>query len=152
MPYKERGLEMHLIGFSHHYNKLYGQSFGTLVAVKRVRIDEYFPIMGLCYDTKYEEIKEEVGSGITHGYTFQKLLNGEYVQLLFMGNNQIPFTTYRQVPPNYKPWRNRKPRTYKKTIPYSDLIGKHFAFKYKGEQMDREIKKAILRDAVKIFA
>ena len=136
---EERNEVMHIIGFSHHYNKLHAQTHGTLIAVKRVTIDERFPVHGLCYDTKYETVKGDVNKGITHGYEFMRLPSGNYLQLIFIGDQQIPFTTYRRVPEKYKSWKNRKPRCYKKSIPYSDLIGQDFAFKFKGEKLPRSL-------------
>ena len=143
---------MHLLGFSHHYDKLCGQTYGTLIAIQRVTIDENFPVRGLCYDTKYEYVKEDVGSGATHGYGFEKFLNGECLQLIFLGNYQIPFTTYRQVPSNYQQREVYAPRSFVKSIPYSELIGHQFLFKFKGEKLTRKMKGMLLRDPVKIFA
>ena len=145
---------MHIIGFSHHYKKLQGQTHGTLIAVNRVTIDEHFPMLGLCYDTKYETIGEfGIHLGRQHGYDYARLKNGEYLQIVFIGNLQIPFTTYRNIPKDYAPLKD-KPHYYRKSVPYSDLIGQSFAFKFKGEKLPKSIydpKKYNPKDCVKIF-
>ena len=45
---------MNIIGFSHKYVKLRGQSYGTLLAVQKVTVDENFPTDGIWWDTLYE--------------------------------------------------------------------------------------------------
>ena len=143
---------MHIIRFPHHYSKLHGQDRATLIAVKCVTVDERFPVQGLCYDTKYEICKGDINTGFTHGYEFARLKEGEYLQLVFMGNQQIPFTTYRKIPKWYEPLR--KTRTYRKTVPYSDLIGETFVIKYKGKKLPRKLATALKKKSetpVKIF-
>ena len=151
---RERKVEMHIIGFSHHYSKLHAQTHGMLISVTRVTIDERFPVHVLCYDTMYETVKGDVNKGVTHGYEFMRIPSGDYLQLIFIGDQQIPFTTYRKIPEKYKSWKNRKPRCYKRSIPYSDLIGQDFAFKFKGEKLPHIFAKQICKcegGCVKIF-
>lgn len=115
-----------IIGFSHDYVKLHGQTHGTLISVKLVDVDKEFPPKeGLEYDTEYTDLKDING--------YYVLDNGRYVQLTFMGNKEIPFTTYRMCCP----------------VPFKDCneaalmlknfyIGQPFAFKFKGQKMDDE--------------
>lgn len=143
---------MHIIGFSHHYEKLQGQTHGTLIAVNRVTIDWNFPLPGIAYDTKFST-RKDTPSGIQYGYDYMRLKNGKYLQLIFLGNYQIPFTTYRKIPKDYQPRKNQS-KSYKKSVPYSDLIGQDFAFKFKGEKIPKSIydpKKSNPKDCVKIF-
>lgn len=76
---------MRKINFSHNYMKLQDQTSATLLAVfplKLSRNDEsHTPL--IAYDT-----------AIKGGGNY-KLRSGEYVVLLFLGNNGIPFTTIR---------------------------------------------------------
>ena len=135
---------MHLIGFSHHYTKLAGQTFGELVAVSRISPSaaEVLPSGTVYYDTEYIDI---------HGnYQSAPLNPTENLQLIFIGNKQIPFTTYRESPKGYKPYYQLSP-LYHAWDPYSDLIGETFAFKFKGEPLPEELSSRIYHDAVKIF-
>ena len=129
---------MHIIGFSHHYTKLHNQTFGTLLSVSKTIIGPSFPMEGRDYDTEYI-LENTTGPGRIPCYDWYHFPNGSYLQLVFIGNKQIPFTTYRKIPDNYKPWKNRSPRTYRKTLPYSDLIGQHFAFKFKGASLPKSL-------------
>ena len=123
---------MHIIGFLHHYTKLWGQTYGVLIEVQLLsqlrfhRILELSPLT-VDYDT---EFIDERGNLVRGG-----ILPEECLQLVFLGDKEIPFTTYRKVPRNYQPFWGRKPRTYRKSVPYSDLIGDFFAFKFKGEKL-----------------
>lgn len=141
---------MHLIGFSHHYTKLHNQTYGWLLSVRKVKIDSSFPSDGRDYDTEYM-VENTNGAGRIPIYDWYHVPNGTYLQLTFIGDSQIPFTTYRKVPEKYKSWKNRKPRCYKKSIPYSDLIGQDFAFKFKGEKLPPDLESSIDSSSVKIF-
>lgn len=72
------------IGFSHHYSKMHGQTYGVLVGVFVYVIDrKWTSEETIAYDT----------DGVF------PLDDGEYLQLVFIGNKQIPFTTYRKNTP-----------------------------------------------------
>ena len=132
---------MHLIGFSHNYTKIHGQTSGTLIAVAKV--DYYkLPKEGLLYDVL---CKDGHGNKFHAFDIFSKMGEEDLhnlVQLTFMGNNMIPFTTYR-----------KSPEYYGGEIPYHSLIGHTFAFKFKDEELPpvfaKEIELTI--GAVKIF-
>ena len=123
---------MHIIGFSHHYTKLGDQVYGELVSVRVLNDIQFKNLISdrdsVAYDTLYTEGKV----GFPH---FSEIGNDERLQLVFIGDKQIPFTTYRKVPKNYVPFRGAGIRTYRKSLPYSDLIGCPFAFKFKGEEL-----------------
>ena len=132
---------MHIIGFSHHYTKMHGQTYGILLSVRSTKPIGHRPDeAGLRYDTEYAV--EDICSGISgcgHLYYWDKLNPQDFekplLQLVFIGGeHQIPFTTYREFPKDYKPFHPGR-RTYCKKIPYSDLIGYPFAFKFKGEKL-----------------
>lgn len=80
---------MKRIKFSHNYFKLHGQTEATLVAVLSLTIDRFTPRELLEYDTKYDG-----------GYF--PLRSGNYLQLIFVGNLQIPFCTIRRAFPKQK--------------------------------------------------
>ena len=123
-----------VIGFSHDYVKLYGQKYGTLISVKLVDVDDVFPPKeGLEYDTEYVDLKDINGC--------YRMERGRYIQLTFMGNKEIPFTTYRKCCP----------------IPFNDCntallmlknfyIGQPFAFKFKGMDIDDDVLKSTVTD------
>lgn len=72
------------IGFSHHYSKIYGQTHGILAYASIYIIDrKWFPDETRRYDT----------DGVF------PLDDGVYLQLVFIGYKQIPFTTYRKNTP-----------------------------------------------------
>lgn len=69
------------IGFSHDYSKLHGQSGGFLLSAKPyVLRDRWFSEETRQYDT----------DGVF------PLPEGNYLQLVFLGEKEIPFTTYRE--------------------------------------------------------
>lgn len=136
----------HLIGFSHHYSKICGQTHGILLSVRSTKPIENRPdSIGIEYDTTYYEI-EQVPFVFTLDYPPQFVRNKKQyplnkedfdkpmLQLVFLGNRQIPFTTYREFPENYQPIIQGS-MTYNKNIPYSDLVGEDFVFKFKGEKI-----------------
>ena len=93
------------IKFSHRYPKLHGQTSATLLAVFPLRIDKYTPKELLKYDTKFDG-----------GYS--PLKNGEYIQLVFIGNLRIPFCTIRSA------------FSKKKVMYYTSAIGETFNIKF----------------------
>ena len=138
---------MHIIGFSHHYTKLHWQTHGTLINVAVLN-----DIQMEAFLNSEESIKYDTQHlGIFGAPSDAPFNPDERLQLTFIGNRQIPFTTYRRVPDNYTPWCHWKPRTYSKDLPYSDLIGHPFAFKFKGEPLPEELAVQILDECVKIF-
>lgn len=155
---------MHIIGFSHHYTKIHGQTCGTLVSVRSTkplcnRPDAY----GIRYDTEFYEEWQYLLLEYCREFAFDKRFGRHYhlkkkdfdkplLQLVFVGKeHQIPFTTYREFPKNYVP-ANKGSNTYSKAIPYSDLIGEKFAFKFKGEKIPASLEKQINSNAVRIFS
>ena len=148
---------MHLIGFSHHYTKIHGQTYGTLVSVRSTKPKGNRPDdIGLHYDTEYAETDICSGiSGPSKSYYWDKLIPRNFdkplLQLVFVGHeHQIPFTTYREFPANYVPFY-LDTWTYDINIPYSDLIGKMFAFKFKGEPLPKRLASKITENSIKIF-
>lgn len=139
---------MHLIGFSHHYTKMHGQTHGLLLSVTSTKPLGHRPDdAGLHYDTSYVDFEEFYDEGVK----FQRVrergnhplkledFDKPLLQLVFIGReHQIPFTTYREFPKNYKPLYPHS-RSYRKDTPYSDLIGDLFAFKFKGEKLPKEL-------------
>jgi len=101
---------MKVIGFSHHYPKIHGQTSAKLLAVEPIRIDRNTPKELLDYDTTFE------------GGRFE-LKTGNYIQLVFLGNLRIPFCTIRPA------WPRQKIEYY------NGSIGETFAVKYKGESL-----------------
>lgn len=130
---------MHIIGFSHHYTKLHGQTYGHLLFVRNTkpighRPDDY----GIRYDTEYSDVGVDAyhPDVVLRGCNYYPLKKEDFdkpmLQLVFLGGeHQIPFTTYREFPKDYKPfYPNCRP-----SLPYADLIGDTFAFKFKGEKL-----------------
>lgn len=74
---------MDKIFFSKDYIKLYGQTEAELLAVRKIRIDENTPKQFIEYDTV-----------ATDGSRYS-LNDGNYIQLVFLGNLGIPFCTIR---------------------------------------------------------
>ena len=70
----------HIVKFNHDYTKLHGQRSGKLVHAELMKIDETFSKEALEYDT----------DGL---YEFK--MGEYYIQLVFLGDKDIPFTTYR---------------------------------------------------------
>lgn len=135
---------MHIIGFSHHYTKLHWQTYGKLLYVRSTKPIGYRPdACGIAYDTEYVDFKYDLDDGVPIERIKEKSyypLNPEdfdkpLLQLVFLGGeHKIPFTTYREFPKGYLPFHPGR-RTYRKSLPYSDLIGDVFAFKFKGEEL-----------------
>jgi len=71
------------IKFSGNYPKLHGQITAELLAVKKIRIDKNTPKELLEYDT------------VKNDGTKYLLKTGNYIQLVFLGNLNIPFCTIR---------------------------------------------------------
>ena len=69
------------IGFRHHYTKLHGQTHGILLYAQPCIIDRYW-------------ISDETIQYDTDGVF--PLPDGAYLQLVFLGNKYIPFTSYRK--------------------------------------------------------
>lgn len=78
-----------VIKFSHNYPKLHGQTSARLLSVRPLKIDDNTPKEFLEYDTKYDG-----------GYF--ELPHGDCVQLIFLGNLGIPFSTVRNHYPPQK--------------------------------------------------
>ena len=148
---------MHIIGFSHNYTKLYNQQVGTLLAVRCTDNPDNRPNWtGMHYDTKYVEWKRGILLGDT-GRKPYKAINyypmtpedcmKPLLQLVFIGNEQIPFTTYREFPQD-------KPYNAGMHLPYSELIGEKFAFKFKGVPLPDSLQRQVdnsPKPVVKIF-
>ena len=135
---------MNIIGFSHNYTKLCGQTWGTLLSVEEKCLSLAPDPVGIEYDTEYlDGASQEKKHFPLSESSFEKPM----LQLVFIGNHDIPFTTYREVPKEYIPtYPLAKTRTY---VPYSDLIGKSFAFKLKGEKLPESIQKWVDTSEVK---
>ena len=73
------------IKFSKNYPKLWGQTTAKLIAVEDINIDENTNKDLLEYDTKAND-----GS-------YYELKKGKYIQLIFLGNKNIPFCTIRSA-------------------------------------------------------
>lgn len=74
------------IRFSHIYPKLHKQKKAELVAVKTCNRSDLSK-MFIEYDTLYLD---------SFGAAFYPLLDGQYMILLFLGEENIPFTTVRR--------------------------------------------------------
>jgi len=135
---------MNIIGFSHYYTKLHGQVHGELMAVKYFDVTKKSPpLLARKYDTCYFDDNAEE--------QFYKLENGHYLQLTFMGDLQIPFTTYRKCFP--KPFKDIAEAFWTLEKHY---IGQSFAFKFRGEELSSQLKKMIekerkYREPISIF-
>lgn len=75
------------IKFSHDYPKLYGQSKATLLAVRELKFPEDKNMALINYDTLYFDFGVQ---------KYFPLDDGEYVQLIFVGDKHIPFCTIRK--------------------------------------------------------
>ena len=122
---------MGLIGFSHHYHKIHGQICGDLLATKIVELtNEDLHSEAIKYDTMYSDLFVRTG--------YFPMKPGKYVLLVFLGNKNIPFTTYRKIPTPYIPFFECR-RQWDGHTPYSDFIGFPFSFKFKGEPIDPSV-------------
>ena len=76
------------IKFSHNYPKLWNQSNAVLVAIRTIDAQAVSINKDLIeYDTKHEE-----------GY-YELPKTGRLIQLIFVGNKEIPFCTLRSYTP-----------------------------------------------------
>ena len=120
---------MNLIGFSHNYTKLHGQTHGKLIYVDIVQIkfedhgSEWWE-----YDTEYR-----ANFAMLEHDDRMLLKYDKYVRLVFLGNKGIPFTTYR------------------KENDYKDLVGTDFVFKFLGKPIPEELKPPSKTYDVSIF-
>ena len=141
---------MNLIGFSHYYRKLHGQLFGSLIDVKRITVsDETVPFLTRAYDTEY------IGNDGCSRYTEFKYGVGDMcLRLTFMGEMGIPFTTYRDIPDpkTYVPF-GIEPVEFRFTLPYVERLGQEFAFKFKGDELPKELAEKVASNehCLKIF-
>ena len=80
----ERNEMENVIEFNHNYTKLHNQKSGFLCFVNPFLIDKNFTDEAYQYDTdgKYPLEKGKI-----------------YMQLVFLGDKEIPFTTYRKDTP-----------------------------------------------------
>lgn len=85
-----RILEMEMIIFEGEYPKLHNQNTAKLVAAEKITINQSKHHELLEYDTKR-----------TDG-TYYKIDDGDYIQLIFIGDKYIPFCTLRRAYPEYK--------------------------------------------------
>ena len=79
-----------MIIFNDNYPKLYNQTSAKLVAVEFITINKERHQELLEYDT------------IKSDGTYCPIENGEYVQLILLGDKHIPFCTLRRLDRNYK--------------------------------------------------
>ena len=98
---------MDRISFSKDYIKLHGQTEAELLAVRRMTIDDNTPSELIEYDTVAVD-----------GSRFD-LMQGSYIQLVFLGNLGIPFCTIRMDEPIHNGQKE-------KFDYYSEKIGNHF--------------------------
>lgn len=115
---------MSVIKFSHNYPKLHGQTSAELIAVRPIHIDKDTPEELLEYDTTYYEMCQVyLGLRVNEKKRFP-LPEGDYVQLIFLGNLHIPFCTIRK---NYPP---------QKADYYTGKIGDIFEIRIKPDRQD----------------
>ena len=105
--------QMYRIRFSHDYVKLHGQRKAVLLAVVRITIDRSGRWDKLLdYDT------------LTVDGSRYPIKPGRYVQLVFCGDDGIPFTTIRPDTP-------AKGEMAAKFDYYNNLVGQHFRIEIK---------------------
>ena len=143
---------MNLIGFSHHYTKMHGQTHGKLIYVDTVQIKEEDEGSEWWeYDTEYR-----ANFAMLEHDDRMLLTHETYVRLVFLGDKGIPFTTYREYKKEYVPknpssiYWNRY-RFISLRVPYSDLIGEDFVFKFRGKPIPEELKPPSKTYDVSIF-
>ena len=73
-----------IVKFNHDYSKLHGQRSGFLCYADIIHVGDKFPEEAYQYDT----------DGL---WEFKP--NTDYIQLVFLGDKEIPFTTYRNDTP-----------------------------------------------------
>lgn len=76
------------INFSHNYPKLWEQTYGKLIYVARIDVGTLHNDL-IEYDTKYK-----IPQQMTFGY--YTLPKTDLIQLVFLGNKDIPFCTLRR--------------------------------------------------------
>lgn len=136
---------MHLIGFSHHYTKIHGQTHGILLSARIIYEEEFKRLREDRCTIYHDSVFSENGKELVRGIGDDERV----LQLVFIGNRQIPFTTYRKIPESHIIRVNGRILTPE--IPYIGLVGTRFAFKFKGEALPREFASRITADSVKIF-
>lgn len=99
---------MNPIRFSHDYPKLWNQKTAKLVAVETVTVSDGLNPSLKEYDTKTVE------GGYFH------IADGEYLQLVFVGDLGIPFSTLRKM-------------NYENLDYYKSHVGKWFEVVIEGE-------------------
>ena len=99
---------MNEIKFSKEYKKLYGQKKAVLLAVARIKIDR---------SGKWDKLLEYDTTAIDG--TRYEIKPGNYIQLVFCGDEGIPFCTLRSD----KPALNGMKGKYEY---YYDLVGEQF--------------------------
>ena len=107
------------IKFSKNYPKLWGQTSAKLIAVEDINIDENTNKDLLEYDTKADD-----GS-------YYELKKGKYIQLIFLGNKNIPFCTIRSA--YTKQYGNKKEY-------YQSKVGEVFYIEYETPALSLEWK------------
>lgn len=105
---------MNVIKFSHNYPKLWNQIEAHLIMVRQIDkgcVNEALKE----YDTKYHfnERKDHHGAIQDYEEGYYPLPNTDLIQLVFIGNFDIPFCTLRRFTP-------------RKLDYYNNLIGKEF--------------------------
>ena len=86
---------MDKIQFSKDYIKLHGQKEAELLAVRRIRIDDNTPPELIEYDTVAIDGSRYI------------LRQGNYIQLVFLGNLGIQFCTIRLDEPNSEGYQEK---------------------------------------------
>lgn len=104
-----------ILRLDHAYLKLHGQSQGRLVALQRIRLtreDEELKI----YDGEHF-----TGVHLEDEIAVDKEKNGDFIQMVFIGEKGIPFSVFRE----YRKW---------KWDSFRDRIGMEFEFEIKKER------------------
>ena len=130
---------MHLIGFSHHYTKIHGQTHGILLSARILSEEEYRELRG----DKGAMYIDTVFIGNNGDEYVPQPIEDERLQLVFLGNRQIPFATYRKIP---KDWNAD---IY--GMPYSTCLNQKFIFKFKGEELPTWLAQSLGPDSVRIY-
>ena len=112
---------MNLIGFSHHYTKMHEQTHGKLIYADSFYVSSK-DTEWLKYDTEYKD-----RDGTLRHEDILKAME-IYSRLVFIGNKNIPFTTYRVM------------------FDYKD-----FVFKFKGELIPPFLMPIGRKFGIKIF-
>lgn len=75
------------IKFSHYYTKLHGQETAELIAVRTLEYPQTIDSRLISYDAGFYD------KGVLYFYPMQE---GPYIQLIFVGDHNIPFCTLRK--------------------------------------------------------